>query len=341
MLLPGLVYNPTMDLQMDSTMWTDYIEGFPQAHVLQTSAWGMLKSSFGWRERWIQANDAGAQILFRKLPLGFTLAYIPKGPIGEWLPELLPAINQVCKEERAFMLKIEPDAVWDSGLADQLQAHGFSPSAQTIQPQRTITVDLRPDEDEILALMKQKTRYNIRLANRKGVTVQPWNDVQAFSAMTLETAERDQFGAHSHAYFQRAYDLFHPFAGCELFVAEVESAPVAAMMVFARGQRAWYFYGASLSIHREKMPTYLLQWEAMRWAKARGCTSYDLWGIPDADEKTLEEQFTSRSDGLWGVYRFKRGFGGKIFRSMGAWDLPYNPMLNQLYQLALRLRGQG
>jgi lipid II:glycine glycyltransferase (peptidoglycan interpeptide bridge formation enzyme) len=330
-----------MNLNMNPTMWTNYIEGFPQAHLLQTSAWGMLKSSFGWRARWVQEDDAGAQILFRKLPLGFTLAYIPKGPIGEWLPELLPAINQVCKEERAFMLKIEPDADWDSGLAHQLQAHGFTPSSQTIQPQRTITVDLTPDEDEILARMKQKTRYNIRLADRKGVTVRPWNDVQAFTAMTVETAERDQFGAHSYAYFQRAYDLFHPSAGCGLFVAEVEGEPVAAMMVFARGQRAWYFYGASLSIHREKMPTYLLQWEAMRWAKARGCTSYDLWGIPDADEKTLEDQFTSRSDGLWGVYRFKRGFGGKIIRSMGAWDLPYNPMLNQLYQLALRLRGHG
>ncbi len=341
MLLPGLVYNPTMDLHMDSRVWTNYIERFPQAHLLQTSAWGMLKSSFGWRTRWIQTDDAGAQILFRKLPLGFTLAFIPKGPIGEWLPELLPALDQVCKEERAFMLKIEPDAVWNSDLADQLQAHGFSPSAQTIQPQRTITVDLTPDEDEILAHMKQKTRYNIRLADRKGVTVQPWNDIQVFAAMTIETAERDQFGAHSHAYFQRAYDLFHPSAGCELFVAKVEETPVAAMMVFARGQRAWYFYGASLSIHREKMPTYLLQWEAMRWAKARGCTSYDLWGIPDADEKNLEDQFTRRSDGLWGVYRFKRGFGGQIVRSMGAWDLPYSPLLSQLYQLALRLRGHG
>jgi lipid II:glycine glycyltransferase (peptidoglycan interpeptide bridge formation enzyme) len=292
MLHPGLVYNPTMDLHMDSTLWTNYIEGFPQAHLLQTSAWGKLKSSFGWRARWVEADDAGAQILFRELPLGFTLAYIPKGPIGEWLPELLPVINKVCQEERAFMLKIEPDAVWNSDLAD-----------------------------------------------RKGVTVQPWNDILAFTAMTLETAERDQFGAHSHAYFQRAYDLFQPSAECELFVAEIEGEPVAAMMVFARGQRAWYFYGASLSIHREKMPTYLLQWEAMRWAKSRGCTSYDLWGIPDADEKTLEDQFTSRSDGLWGVYRFKRGFGGQILRSMGAWDLPYSPMLNQLYQLALRLRG--
>jgi lipid II:glycine glycyltransferase (peptidoglycan interpeptide bridge formation enzyme) len=330
-----------VETQIASREWETFTAENIETHILQTSEWGTLKSSFGWRARWVQADDAGAQILFRKLPLGFTLAYIPKGPIGEWLPELLPAINQICKEERAFMLKIEPDAIWDNDLADRLLAHGFRPSAQTIQPQRTITIDLTSDDDEILTRMKQKTRYNIRLADRKGVTVQPWNDVQAFAAMTLETAERDQFGAHSHAYFQHAYNLFNPSAGCELFVAEVEGEPVAALMVFARGQRAWYFYGASLSIHREKMPTYLLQWEAMRWAKARGCTSYDLWGIPDADEKTLEDQFTSRSDGLWGVYRFKRGFGGKILRSMGAWDLPYKPMLNQLCLLALRLRGHG
>ncbi|MGB2896774.1 MAG: peptidoglycan bridge formation glycyltransferase FemA/FemB family protein [Anaerolineales bacterium] len=330
-----------METQITRLDWTSFIEENIDAHILQTSAWGTLKSSFGWKTRYIRMNNSGAQILFRKLPLGFTLAYIPKGPIGDWLPELLPALIQVCKEERAFMLKIEPDAAWVSGLADQLQTHGFRLSTQTIQPQRTITVDLTADEDEILGRMKQKTRYNIRLAERKGVTVQPWNNIRAFAAMTLETAERDQFGAHNQAYFQDAYDLFHPSGECELLVAEIEGEPVAAMMVFARGQRAWYFYGASLSIHREKMPTYLLQWEAMRWSKVHGCLSYDLWGIPDADEKTLEDQFTSRSDGLWGVYRFKRGFGGDIIRSMGAWDLAYNPMLFQLYQLALRLRFHG
>ncbi|MFA9402914.1 MAG: lipid II:glycine glycyltransferase FemX, partial [Anaerolineales bacterium] len=225
---------------MDSTEWTNYLERFPQAHLLQTSEWGILKSSFGWRARWVQADDdTGAQILFRKLPLGFTLAYIPKGPLGEWLPELLPAINQVCQEERAFMLKIEPDAAWDRDLADQLQTHGFSPSAQTIQPQRTITIDLTPDEDEILARMKQKTRYNIRLATRKGVIVRAWQDVTSFSKMMVETATRDDFGAHSEAYFQRAYELFHPSGACELLVAEVEREPVAAIMVFRHGTRAW------------------------------------------------------------------------------------------------------
>ena len=341
MLLRGLVYNPTMDLEMESKAWCDFMDRLPHHHLLQTASWAMLKSSFGWRARWVQVGNAGAQILFRKLPLGFTLAYIPKGPVGNWLPELLPALNQVCREERAFILKIEPDGIWSRDLAEQLQRHGFCSSLQTIQPQRTILIDLTPGEDEILARMKQKTRYNIRLADRKGVSVLPWEDVRTFASMMGETAERDRFGAHSRAYFQLAYDLFHPSGECELFVAKVEGMPVAAVMVFTRGQRAWYFYGASLSIHREKMPSYLLQWEAIRWAKARGCISYDLWGIPDVNEKALEDQFTNRHDGLWGVYRFKRGFGGQIVRSMGAWDLPYNPMLSRLYQFAIRLRGHG
>lgn len=80
------------------------------------------------------------------------------------------------------------------------------------------------------------------------------------------------------------------------------------------------------------MPTYLLQWEAMRWAKEQGCREYDLWGVPDTDEETLETGFSDRSDGLWGVYRFKRGFGGTLMRSAGAWDHPYIPLIYPFYR---------
>jgi Uncharacterized protein involved in methicillin resistance len=92
----------------------------------------------------------------------------------------------------------------------------------------------------------------------------------------------------------------------------------SSVPVFARGRRAWYVYGASNDQERNRMPTYLLQWEAMRWARARGAEEYDLWGVPDADEETLEAHFTERSDGLWGVYRFKRGFGGQVKRAAQA-----------------------
>ena len=112
-------------------------------------------------------------------------------------------------------------------------------------------------------------------------------------------------------------------------------------MVFYQGWRAWYFYGASSDEERNRMPAYLLQWEAMRWARLHGCREYDLWGVPDEDESVLEANFTGRSDGLWGVYRFKRGFGGKLARSVGAWRRVYNPALYRLYQWRMKNNTQS
>jgi hypothetical protein len=126
-----------------------------------------------------------------------------------------------------------------------------------------------------------------------------------------------------------------------LLLAEYEGRPLAALMAFARGPRAWYLYGASTDEERNRMPTYLLQWEAMRWARRRGCQTYDLWGVPDADHETLESQFESRGDGLWGVYRFKRGFGGELVRSIGAWDYPLQRLLYSVYQAVLARRAEG
>jgi lipid II:glycine glycyltransferase (peptidoglycan interpeptide bridge formation enzyme) len=149
--------------------------------------------------------------------------------------------------------------------------------------------------------------------------------------MMTATGGRDNFGVHSMEYYQLAYDLFHPIGLCELLVANFENKPIASIMVFASGKRAWYVYGASSDSERNRMPAYLLQWEAIRWAKNRGCLEYDLWGIPDEDEQTLEAGFTHRNSGLWGVYRFKRGFGGEIKRSIQALDKVYMPWLYSFY----------
>jgi lipid II:glycine glycyltransferase (peptidoglycan interpeptide bridge formation enzyme) len=179
--------------------------------------------------------------------------------------------------------------------------------------------------------MKQKCRYNVRLAEKKGITVQVWNDLDGFHRMMGITAGRDGFAVHSLDYYRRAYELFHPAGMAELLVAEYEDRPLASMMVFARGKRSWYLYGASTDEERNRMPAYLLQWQAMRWARLLGCEQYDLWGVPDMDETDLEAQFDSRSDGLWGVYRFKRGFGGQVVRSAQAFDRIYMPLLYRTY----------
>jgi lipid II:glycine glycyltransferase (peptidoglycan interpeptide bridge formation enzyme) len=179
--------------------------------------------------------------------------------------------------------------------------------------------------------MKQKTRYNIRLAGKKGVTVRAWDDLAAFHQMLLITGSRDKFGVHSLGYYRRAYELLHPQKMGELLVAEYEGKPLAALFVARHGNRAYYLYGASTDEERNRMPTYLLQWEAMQWAKACGCEEYDLWGVPDEPEATLEANFEKRNDGLWGVYRFKRGFGGELKRSVQAMDRVYNPLLYRAY----------
>ncbi len=298
---------------------------------MQTAAWGELKAAFGWQVVRLMMGNTGAQILFRPLPLGFSVAYLPKGPLG--LPDLAfwKQVDSLCQKRRAILLKVEPDCWEDEaalvGGARPLKAQ---PSRRAIQPRRTLVVDLTPPEEEILARMKQKTRYNIRLAARKGVVVRPSQDIAAFHALMQTTGQRDGFAVHSLAYYRMAWALFHPLGACELLMAEYEGQPLAGLMVFAWGQRAWYLYGASNNRERNRMPTYLLQWEAMRWAKAHGCTEYDLWGVPDEDQETLEASFSQRSDGLWGVYRFKRGFGGVLRRAAQPLDRVYHPMLYRL-----------
>jgi lipid II:glycine glycyltransferase (peptidoglycan interpeptide bridge formation enzyme) len=323
-------------------------------HVLQTSPWGALKARYEWSDARVGLTrddvlEAGAQILFRQLPAGLgRLAYVPKGPLVDWTDEgqahqLVNALDQAARSRGAIALTFEPGVPDEPAHRERLVSLGFHPAPfSAIQPRRTLVVDISPDEDDILMEMKSKTRYNIRLAGRKGVTVREGDadDASTFTQLLEATADRAEFGIHPPGYYQGAYELFVPRGWARLLLAEVESELVAGLMVFALPPRSWYFYGASSTAHREKMPTYLLQWEAIRWAKSLGCTTYDLWGVPDEDRDVLEDEFTQRSDGLWGVYRFKRGFGGDLVRTVGAWDRVLAPVRYQLYQWALSLREQ-
>jgi len=246
----------------------------------------------------------------------------------------LPEIDQLFKSNKAICLKIESD-IWLDEPKDieTLKLKGFRKSLQPIQPTRTIIVDIRGTEDEILAKMKQTSRYNIRLSFRKGVIVKKSDNIDVFFDLIQTTGQRDSFNVHGLDYYRKVYEFFSADNECVLLTAEQESQPLASMMVFARGKTAWYFYGASSNQKRNLMPTYALHWEAIRWAKKRGCEFYDLWGVPDRDLEILETEFMNRNDGLWGVYRHKRGFGGELKKSIGSWDRVYKPVLYWFYKL--------
>lgn len=359
--------------ELSNSEWDDFISDYPEHHIFQTSCWGDLKSSFGWEAYRIVSDSEsyarfGVQLLLRKFPLGFKFAYIPKGPVcsvskpGEIFinNEFWNEIDKFCLQRKAVFLKLEPD-LWEIARqsADQEistkpvslisdltetkssgeQNHpppGFKFSAHAIQPRSTILISLNGDEDRLLARMKQKTRYNIRLALKKGVIVKQCTNIPLFYRIMRQTRQRDHFEIHSLDYYQKAYDLFFPHGMCVLLIAEYQNEPIAGIMVFASGKRAWYFYGASSDSQRDKMPNYLLQWEAMRWARSMGCVEYDTWGIPDIPFDKLEAEFSHQSGELWGVYRFKRGFGGRVYRSVSPLDRIYNKPLYKIYKLLAR-----
>lgn len=286
------------------------------------------------------------QILRNAFAARLSILYAPKGPLLEWSNE--PLRNQVfndlqlfAKRQGAIFLKMDPDVVLGTGVSDSidnvidnggqvvmsdLKRRGWGYSSDQIQFKNTVLVDLSPTEDELLARMKQKTRYNIRLAQKKGVSVRVGKveDLPLLYKMYAETSVRDGFVIRDEAYYKTVWNMFMNSnePTCESLIAEVNDEPVAGIFVFSFAGCAYYVYGMSRDMHREKMPAYLLQWEAMKRAKARGCAIYDLWGAPDVFDE---------SDSMWGVYRFKEGLGGKVMRTLGAWDYAPNRLWYSLY----------
>jgi peptidoglycan pentaglycine glycine transferase (the first glycine) len=256
---------------------------------------------------------------------------------------VLTMAREACSKHHAALLKIEPNLTQSQPLIETLEDYGFQPSPQRVQPVSTIHIDLTGDEETILARMKPKWRYNIRLSGRKGVTVRHGTaaDLPGIQRLLDITGERDGFEVHSASYYAHATELFVPEGMASWLIAEVAEVLLAAIAVFAFGQGAWYMWGASGESDRNLMPNHALQWAAILWAKGRGCRTYDLWGIPDEvgeNPQAYAESDSWGSGGLWGVYRFKQGFGGHVVRYVGAWDMPLSTAGHALYRAALRFR---
>jgi len=335
--------------------WNKMIAKLPNPHLLQSWEWAQLKSRFGWRTWPVVWRDvdrkveAAALVLQRSLPVrGFAsrmqVLYVPKGPLLDWrntvlVRRVLDDLGRLARQQNGIFIKLDPDVVLGTGIPGQpgsknyrigkdvqaeLLERGWRFSDEQVQFRNTVIIDITPDEDTLLARMKQKTRYNIRLAERKGVQIRTggWEDLELLYQMYAETSLRDGFVIRSPDYYLDLWGTFMKAERARALIAEVDGQPVAAIWLFTFARRAWYLFGMSTEAHREKMPNYLLQWEAIRAARASGCRSYDLWGAPDKFDE---------SDSLWGVYRFKDGFGGLVVRHLGAYDMPVRPTMYAIY----------
>jgi len=346
---------PLSLIDVSPARWDAFVEA-RGGHVLQTAAWGRLKAAFGWQHQIVALGEgegitAGASVLYRPLIPGIALAYVARGPIVDWSDEalvaaLLTALDTAARPRGVVCLKIEPDRRDTPEVRQQLASLGFRPSPQTVQPPRTILIDISAppgdregDDDEVLMRMSGSTRRKVRLPYRKDITFRRGtaDDLASFNQLMQATGQRNEFGVHDPAYYQQAYELFAPDRA-QLFLASTQDQDVAALMAFRTGGTAIYMYGASIDEARERMPTYGLQWEAINWAREQGCHTYDMWGVPDEDEANLEAHFQDRHDGLWGPYGMKRGFGGEVVRFVGAWDRVYRPLWYAGYAAAARLR---
>ncbi|MFN8496535.1 MAG: peptidoglycan bridge formation glycyltransferase FemA/FemB family protein [Anaerolineae bacterium] len=323
----------------DDGAWDSVVLTFPHAPLLQSSTWGHFKTRHGWHLTRLAAPSgdggwrAAASVLSRRTaPLPVSLVYVPRGPLWATPPDLATAlalVEDAARRQGAIFAKIDPLVHPDDGDAQAvLRSRGWRPSTEQVQFRNTLVSDLCPTEDDLLAGMKQKWRYNIRLAERKGVEVRLGTlaDLPTFYTMYGETGARDGFIVRPYDYYRDAWGTFINEDLAQLFLAEFEGEALAGILIFRYGATAWYMYGASRNVHRNLMPNYLLQWEAMRWAKSQGVTRYDWWGAPDV----LDE-----ADPMFGVYRFKEGFGAQFSPSTGAWDFTVSRPLYALYTRAM------
>lgn len=348
-------------VEPDAATWDRFTQQHPQGHLLQSVGWGALKSKFGWEAHRVAVTSssglvAGAQFLLRRR-YGVSVAYVPRGPLfaedADANRLLLGALDRLARRHRAVFLRLEPNVIERAPQADSLHSflllQGFRP-AEPIQPRSTIHLDLTPTPERLLAAMSKGHRADIRRAEREGVTVRVGTseeDLAAFYAIFQETARRANFAIHSLDYYRTAWQQFTHNSEqlhAQLLLAEQGGQVCAGFLIFAWANAGLYLYSCSTDAGLKSGANHLLQWHALQWAQAQGATLYDFWGIPDAfgqianafdDAEREQLEQAARSDPLFGVFRFKKGFGGQVVRYLPAYDRVYLAPLYALWQRRL------
>lgn len=336
---------PFVGTQKEWNAWTAANAG----GIMQSFEWGEFRGEFGWNPQRLVVRDSGeivlaASVLEKPLPSGYCFFYTPEGPVlkdGDWKSaanktafELLgDYLKTQAKNCKALFLKIDPHVETEQFDVKWLQGQGFRDSPEDIQPAFVTHVDLQPSEEDILASMKQKGRYNIRYAQKKDVTVrrgQTEADLKTFYDLLKQTAERQGITYRDEEYFVKFREHFMVAQDqAEFFFAEYAGKPIATTLVTYFGDESVYLYGGSSEEDRNVFGSYLIQWEGMKAAKARGCTYYNMTGVAHDDDP----------NNRWaGLRQFKLKFGGPVIELVGAWDYVYQPLTYKAFTFADKAR---
>lgn len=338
----------TKENRAEVSRMEQFVKHHEKSHFLQTPAWADVKECWQWRG--IMAYEGACivgtmSVLIRPLPLGFSLMYAPRGPVCDRsdpgvMACLLGGADDLAKEVHALEFLTDPDeAFTNKAFREWMDTWGFREREDdgfgNIQAQHVFRLYLTgKTEASVFADFCQKTRYNIRLAARKGVQVRiypgggyiPGEELDAFHALMAETGCRDHFIPRKREYYQKVFESLGGEA--VLFVAYLQDTPIAGTIGVFSGGKGWYLYGASSNTHRNVMPNYLLQWEMVRMALDRHCVFYDFRGVPG---KLTED------NPLYGLYRFKKGFGGTYTKFTGLFIRRYRPIPARCFEAALGL----
>lgn len=323
--------------------YTDFLEKHERCNFQQSLEWGKVKTN--WIKEVVLAEDENHKIIgsicvwIRKMPIFGNMMYASRGPVcdihnEDVLKQLTEGVRELGKKYNAFVFRMEPDIKKDDKeFREIVEKIGYKVKDDAkdfkdeIQPRFVFRLDIKgKTEDEILAGCHQKTRYNIRLAKRKGVEIREGNreDLKDFHKIMIETGSRDGFIIRSLEYFEKMYDELAP-KHMKVLMAYYEGKPISGIIPIMYGNKTWYLYGASSNEHRNLMPNYLLQWEMIRQAIQNGCDVYDFRGVSGVVDESHPQ---------YGLYRFKKGFGAEFTEFIGEVYLPFKPLTYKLYKFA-------
>lgn len=332
-----------LETKTDEEEYTRFLENNERCNFQQSLEWAKVKTS--WKREVILAEDSSKKIIgslmvwIRKIPIFGNIMYSARGPVCdthniEVLKQLTEGAKLLAKKYNAIVLRIEPDIKSDDtefrnimlelGYSIKDDAKNFR---EEIQPRYVFRLDTKgKTEDEIFKNFHSKTRYNIRLATKKGVTVKEGTreDLKDFHKIMITTGLRDGFITRPLEYFERMYDCLGS-EHMKIIMAYYDGKPISGVIPIMYGNKTWYLYGASSNEHRNLMPNYLLQWEMIKIAISRKSDIYDLRGVPGI------------ADNSNGLFRFKKGFGAEYTEFIGEVYIPFKPLTYKMYKISEKI----